>query len=399
MVEGKVSDVGPRMAQLRKSKGLTQDQLGEALGLDKSQISKIESGTRRIDISEVVKAAEALGVATSEILGVAMRDKLALAARVAFNMDIDDLRAMRQRARQIIEVDHVLSEVVGLRRPERSHVVNSLMLEGRQIQSRNVRATAALQAQGEEMAKSVRVQIKLGEAPISDMPELIESEFGVDVALYPFGSSEDSHKPDGLFVHSGDTHIIVANTQFSTGHVRFTLAHELAHFVFADARDIISETTSDMYMNDPAELRANAFAAALLMPEDGVRGTLSRIEGRSAATPAAIRYLMVHFNVSLAALIYRLNVLRLLSFDEGQAIKRRGLRSLPDFLTGPTRDEGSVARPPSRLVTAALSAVAEQRIGLAPLATLLQRDDDEAFYQEVMSQIESGPSSTPTSVD
>src|SRR2546430_6990917 len=74
--------LGARIAKLREARGLTGEQLGRALGLQKSQISKIESGTRRLDVSEVALMADALGVSLGELLGTSQSRSLAIASRV-----------------------------------------------------------------------------------------------------------------------------------------------------------------------------------------------------------------------------------------------------------------------------------------------------------------------------
>jgi Zn-dependent peptidase ImmA (M78 family)/transcriptional regulator with XRE-family HTH domain len=391
-----VSKIGPRIAAFRKQRNMTQAELGDLLGFDNTQISKIEKGTRRVEVSELLVAAEALGVSTRELVGAPERDKLALAARVAQDSTVEDLRAIRQRARQIIEVEHVLAEVAGLQPPARDPRSSEIHAEGLRISQGRTTAKQAVQKQGEALANLVRDRFDLGQAPIADLPEFIEASFGVDVALYPFGNRFDSDKPDGLCVHSGDTHIILANTAFVSGHVRFTLAHELAHHLFDDPREIINETAAEMFADAPVEWRANAFAAALLMPANGVRAIHRRVENADQVSSAALRYLVEHFDVSLAAMVYRLNVLGLLGFDEGQRLRSRGLSKLPDILTGASPDRSeelpSPPRPPTRLTSAALAAFAEQRLGLAPLASLLQRDDDDDLYREVLDTLDAGDS-------
>lgn len=47
--------------ELRKKKHLTQDQLAERLGMEKSQISKIENGRFNLTLSTINKIAAALG--------------------------------------------------------------------------------------------------------------------------------------------------------------------------------------------------------------------------------------------------------------------------------------------------------------------------------------------------
>lgn len=74
--------VGERIAALRTVRGLTGDQLGSTVGLTESQVSEVENGTRKLDVSELAVLADALGVTLAEILGVELGGIRALAARV-----------------------------------------------------------------------------------------------------------------------------------------------------------------------------------------------------------------------------------------------------------------------------------------------------------------------------
>src|SRR5215470_19505657 len=62
------AEVGARVAQARRRAGMTGSQLGAAVGLRKDQISKIESGKRRLDIGELPDIAAALGVTVRYLL-------------------------------------------------------------------------------------------------------------------------------------------------------------------------------------------------------------------------------------------------------------------------------------------------------------------------------------------
>ena len=60
--------VGLRLRTLRKSRSMSQEQLGRALGITFQQIQKYERGTNRISASMLVKSARALSVAPIALL-------------------------------------------------------------------------------------------------------------------------------------------------------------------------------------------------------------------------------------------------------------------------------------------------------------------------------------------
>lgn len=384
-------EIGARIAQFRIQRGLTQATLATHMDLAPDQLCKIEKGRRRPEITELAAASEVLGVSLRELIGVADEGKLALAARVGEGATLDILRPMRVRARQLIEVDHVLTEMVGLRTPEPTASATAARARGAQLARLPARGRTAHESIGEEFADYVRELLQIGTEPITDLPNLIEARFGVDVALFPFPDGQDGHKPDGLCVHTRDTRVIIANSLFTPGHVRFTLAHELAHHLFGDPREVITESPDYIRDSSPIEQRANAFAGAFLMPRAGVIAECNRLENANQVSPAVLRHLVIYFDASLAAMIYRLNVLKLLSFDEGQRLRRAGISRLPDALTGPVTtaiEPTAEVRPPTRLALAALDGFSERRIGLNPLATLQQRENDDDFYNEITAQLD-----------
>ena len=56
----KLIQFGQLIKEVRKEKGLTQDQLGESIGVTKSQISKLENGTSNMTIGTIFKIFEAM---------------------------------------------------------------------------------------------------------------------------------------------------------------------------------------------------------------------------------------------------------------------------------------------------------------------------------------------------
>jgi transcriptional regulator with XRE-family HTH domain len=62
-----------RVAELRGQRGLTQKQLEESSGIERSKLSRIESGDRRITATEAFYLADALDATPEEILGERVR--------------------------------------------------------------------------------------------------------------------------------------------------------------------------------------------------------------------------------------------------------------------------------------------------------------------------------------
>lgn len=67
--------LGSRIAQLRKSQGLTQVQLAEALEISQQVVASYEIGRRRIPVSMLPDLARALAVRVDELLGETAKDR------------------------------------------------------------------------------------------------------------------------------------------------------------------------------------------------------------------------------------------------------------------------------------------------------------------------------------
>jgi Zn-dependent peptidase ImmA (M78 family) len=324
-------------------------------------------------------------VAASELLGNAPERRLSLAHRLVAGAD-DEVAATHRRALQLLEVEDVLALRAAPPAAAPSPVGGRLLDYARETFTDRPRTRAEAQRQGRRLAERVREELSLGAHEIGDLAGLIERNFGVDVAVSPLG--EDA---DGLCVHDERVALIVASSDFPDGHVRFTLAHELGHHLLADPRhDIIDDTEHDLYDTaDLLERRVNAFAAHLLMPATGVRETLAwSSDGR--VSERAIVALMQRFGVSLPALIHQLVELRLLTVETGAQLRRdldeeqlvARHRDVSGGMT-PTAVRRTV-RAPERLLIAAIRGAQAERIGLAPVAVLLEREDDDALWQEIM---------------
>lgn len=60
--------LGDILARTRERAGRKQSDVAAALSLPASYLSKIENGTRRVDVIELVRIAEAIGVDPAEIV-------------------------------------------------------------------------------------------------------------------------------------------------------------------------------------------------------------------------------------------------------------------------------------------------------------------------------------------
>ena len=68
MLTGVVTPISIRLEGLRTAKGWSQAELGRQSGVPQQTISRIEAGTRRVDLDVLEKLASALGVNASMLI-------------------------------------------------------------------------------------------------------------------------------------------------------------------------------------------------------------------------------------------------------------------------------------------------------------------------------------------
>ena len=66
---GELLILGRVLVEARERAGLKQSDVAAKLGVPASYLSKIENGTRRLDVIELIRMAEAMGIDPAEIVG------------------------------------------------------------------------------------------------------------------------------------------------------------------------------------------------------------------------------------------------------------------------------------------------------------------------------------------
>lgn len=170
------------------------------------------------------------------------------------------------------------------------------------------------------LANKVLIQAKINRPPIS--PEKIALNLGLEIV-----NRNLSDDVSGALVLKEDSQpIIVVNSSHSPVRKRFTIAHELGHFLLKHGRDglFIDRSEHFIFRNEVSatgekrqEVEANAFAAALLMPEKMVRTEMEElsnigIEIHDEAGLELIKTLAKKFNVSSTSMTFRIANLSLM---------------------------------------------------------------------------------------
>lgn len=166
----------------------------------------------------------------------------------------------------------------------------------------------------EEKARVLLEQAGQTKAPID--PEKVAEWLEIKVERLPF--EEDL---SGILVRNTKQTVIGINKRNSAVRQRFTIAHEIGHFVlehrgemFVDEAVVNKRDGRSSIAVDPQEIEANNFAAALLMPKDLVISELkTQLTKLGNHRDDVIAAMAKHFKVSDQAMGFRLVNLGLVS--------------------------------------------------------------------------------------
>jgi Zn-dependent peptidase ImmA (M78 family) len=315
-------------------------------------MSKSLTGARRFSSLDLARIAERSGVTVDWLLS-GEEPPLATAARAASGSSAQ--RAVEEAGR-LLELRGSASRL-GYPQPWRPVSVGPVGRRGA----------------GEVLAAEALARLEsLGLDPADlDLASVLEAGFGVDVCITSLGDGFD-----GLAASTGEAKLIlVALTQVAFRQ-RFTIAHELGHLLAGDDQGV--HLDPDIYSRPPrrdqSEAAANAFAAALLMPETRLREAV-----RPGFDQAAFAVLALRLKVSPSALAIRLETLRLIDAMTRDAWKSLSAKQAtqvagaPEELAAATR-YATAPRRPGLLDRDLFTAYLDERTTLRPYANLLGVD-------------------------
>ncbi|MEU6095852.1 XRE family transcriptional regulator [Streptomyces sp. NPDC047079] len=310
--------VTDRVREVMSAASVTQAVFAEAIGLTPDKVSKSLGGVRRFTSLDLARIAEFGNTTVDWLLTGRERLRPAVAARTT--APALDERG-RGRLRELVDRFTTAYEVIDLlglspELPELPPVRSDLRRYVDQGIALAEDALVRLAAEGRPA---------MGGLDTADLLQAMERSFGVDVAKadLPDGFDGAAWQVDGFRL------IMIARTDVPTRQ-RFTLAHELGHILAKDAQDLLTEThLSPGHQKDLTEVRANVFAANLLMPRDEIMSAVREGE----LTDEYLTSLVVRFQVSPSALAARLGQLGVIAPETANRL--RGLTTQAcHWLTG-----------------------------------------------------------------
>ncbi len=352
------TDVGQQIRKVRTACGMASKDLANAVGLNSSALSRIESGQRNVSSTELAEIADALNVSPMVLLepNSAIAD-MAIAPRTG--SESPTVYAPNDPVKRRLTG---FVELAGLLKPlSPQPQLDDFPTKGDWLQ------LAALQARWARRQLGIENDhASFNHASFNQIAQQIEAVFGFDVIV-------ESHQ-DGLVgatIKDGTCPMIFVNAEQQLNRARFTLAHELHHALDPN----ITSSVYDTDLVGQTERNANAFAACFLMPEEAVRQQAAQRDGRGLAAMVAT------FGVSFNALVYRLHNLSIIDRDGRDKLLEAGYSGLLDTLTehdaqlrlqlSQLQTLSPAARRPSILTDRAIEGYRTGQISIRPVADLL----------------------------
>ena len=238
--------------------GATQEDAARELGIPRTALVNIESGQRSVSTLEISKLAQLYRRSVAELLSEsAETDEDIFVVLHRIDEGFTDNPAVQDEVSQHVAICREgkdLKTLLGISDEDGPPEYN---LPAPQT-------TMEAVEQGNRVATQERRRLSLGTNPLPDLAKLIATQ-GVWAA-----KAELPDEMSGMFLrHSSFGMAILINEDHPLPRRRFSFAHEYGHALM-DRRATATVTTTKN-RKDFVEVRANAFAAAFLLPAEGVQ--------------------------------------------------------------------------------------------------------------------------------
>ncbi|MDO4242227.1 MAG: XRE family transcriptional regulator [Actinomyces sp.] len=236
------SELGARIREVRLGRGLDQITLARACGLDRTALSRVESGERKVTALELTRIARALTVSLIDLVNLPAPD-----VRAARRPAVEQADGFEQHAFAAdLDLDRALRDLEQLRDIGGLRPVD-LDFGGCGLDSED---------QARVLARRVRRHLDVGNAPLGDI-----ADAAADLGLW-CRTTEAEVDGRSLTPEPGFG-VAVIGAHLEPGRRRTTVAHEIGHHLSGDTYESSGHYTT----SSETEKRIEAFAAELLLPE------------------------------------------------------------------------------------------------------------------------------------
>lgn len=353
-----------RLRNARRDRGLTQETVAEHLGLARTSLVALEKGERAVRPEELVAMARLYQRPVDELLRPTPPVEDFVGQFRTSLSRADDSEALEEAIRTVeryAEDYRELERRAGVT-PDQSYPA-PYAIDG-------VPPAAA----ATEIASTERNRLGLGDGPVPNLRDVLETKIGIRVFFVELPS-----KVEGFFAFTPETGACIAvNASRPVERQQWTMAHELAHFLTRRSVAEITIATQRPQGRIPQHERfAEAFAGEFTMPATGLTRDFNAMRRTrpEGVTPGALVELAAFYRVSFQALVIRLESLGLLPRGTFDALQHERF-SVTEArrllgLTSPAPDTRVF---PVRYVTLAVDAYRTGRISEGSFARFLRLD-------------------------
>ncbi|OWK43386.1 helix-turn-helix domain-containing protein [Fimbriiglobus ruber] len=306
--------VGQRLAEARKTRGITQEVAAEHLGISRPTFIAIEKGERAAKSTEIIKLAELYGQPVNYFVRVAepvtdFQPHFRAAMEKVKPAEADQLRQAINDFKMFVE-NYLLLER-RMKAPMRLNYPQQVELNSR----------VKVVELAEDVANRERQRLGLGDQPIPNIRNLLEAEVGARIF---FGRLPRMFAGMFIFV-DGLGGCMLINSVHPPEKQRASIAHEYAHLI-VDRHTAGIDYLTIAGRKPPNERFAESFAMNFLMPSSSVRFRFNEIVNATGNFQIADLVRLKHFySVSMEAMALRLESLGLLQVGTWDVIQSKGL--------------------------------------------------------------------------
>ena len=250
--------LGARIREARERSGLSQGELAERAGSERTVINKIETGARKVSALELSDIALALNVRMASFFReptpslVAHRmsqDRDAVDSRVdhlieTLATDVEFLEALAQQELRLAEAREALEE---------AHFESPASAADADVLAGKARQTLGLNQ----------------EEPALGLADLVSR---IGLLAFSMDLGRDAADAATILLRSGGVSLVNSNNKL--GRRRLALAHELGHYLAQDQYTVDWRVAD--HSNEDIEARLDRFARSFLLPAAGLRSAWRR---------------------------------------------------------------------------------------------------------------------------
>lgn len=268
---------GDAITTLRQSRGLSQTELADTIGVTQVTLHRYEAGEREPREEAVTALAHSLGVTEAFL-----RHEFRLQGGIAQDAHMRKRKTTKAGDWKLVEAR--LNEL---------RMITAFFLSRAPLQQEftvpEVDMTVTTPA---EAAQLTRARWRMPSGPVTAIIPWLEAA-GIVVIVEEFPTP----KIDGMSQWGKDSAVTLINSLLPANRRRLTMAHELGHLVMHD--EVLAG-------DDDVEAEANAFAAEFLMPAHIMKNELRTLGSASSQrTISLLLALKANWGVSMQALYER----------------------------------------------------------------------------------------------